>query len=599
MPVMELHQTKSRSGSLNASRRNMEKMREAEAQQPNESSDKENIPKLIRNFLGYTTAHGFSRLEGSKGFFWKIFWALVCLGSFGMFVFQVHGLFEQWLSRPITTTVRITFEKQVPFPAVTICNLNMLRANEIPKELNEEMLKLIGLYNESSATNSTKARRRRSISSPKSNGPNPNTTPYKQFHKTENTDYSSRRTTPGSGTTQNAWAPTYKQSNGWSPTNYHGTTYRPSNFYYQNVDKEYLPSEKEVNPNVLFLERFTTAVTKVSTDILIPAGHQFDDLVTKCTWRGYDCTKSSDYTDWWVHSWHYKYGNCYTFNGGVNQKEKAIRILSTSKPGPSQGLSLRLNIQQEEYLRYVSDEAGVRVILHDQGMMPFPYLEGFSVGPGTATSVGIQKTVISRVDRFKNHTCWELDELDEENIYRKFHKITKYTQQTCHNSCVGKTQLKECGCAEYSYPSNTSACDVYNATTRTCLWDIHHRFNHDKLPCMDECRLPCREEVIQKTISMSQWPSTLYQTYEKQKNTNFSSESYLLLNIFYNELNYQRIEENFVYDEINLLADIGGQLGLWIGVSVITVFELIELFALILTRLCRPRKSNDRVNSMA
>ncbi len=37
--------------------------------------------------------------------------------------------------------------------------------------------------------------------------------------------------------------------------------------------------------------------------------------------------------------------------------------------------------------------------------------------------------MISRVDRFDNHTCWEVDGLDEDNIYRKFLKITKYTQQ--------------------------------------------------------------------------------------------------------------------------------------------------------------------------
>jgi hypothetical protein len=37
--------------------------------------------------------------------------------------------------------------------------------------------------------------------------------------------------------------------------------------------------------------------------------------------------------------------------------------------------------------------------------------------------------VISRVDRFNNHTCWDVNELDEDNIYRKFFKITKYTQQ--------------------------------------------------------------------------------------------------------------------------------------------------------------------------
>ena len=96
---------------------NVAKMKEAQQSDRN-TNEKENIPKLIRNFLGYTTAHGFSRLEGSKGIFWKIFWSLVCLGSSGMFTYQVHGLFVLYFSRPVTTTVRITFEKVRVFVAL-------------------------------------------------------------------------------------------------------------------------------------------------------------------------------------------------------------------------------------------------------------------------------------------------------------------------------------------------------------------------------------------------------------------------------------------------------------------------------------------------
>ena len=45
----------------------------------------------------------------------------------------------------------------------------------------------------------------------------------------------------------------------------------------------------------------------------------------------------SNYSTFWYRRWHYKYGNCYTFNGGLDQDEQPIRVLSTSKPGPSQG----------------------------------------------------------------------------------------------------------------------------------------------------------------------------------------------------------------------------------------------------------------------
>ncbi|CAB3990394.1 degenerin deg-1-like, partial [Paramuricea clavata] len=287
--------------------KNLPKMNEAQQSERN-SDEKENIPKLIRNFLGYTTAHGFSRLEGSEGVFWKIFWALVCVGSFGMFTYQVRGLFLLYLSRPVTTSVRITFEKQVPFPAVTICNLNMLRTKEIPKELKEEMLNLVGVYNTSSASNSTKARKRRDIAG---SNPPPTTTPTTKSLTTYSDAVGGTQNPPSPSpsspkfgtfhTTKKpedpAWYRTtsrpYTTWNPWQQTSYRPYSHRPSHGLpyneYKDADREYLPTKDEINENVLFLERFTTAVTKVPIEILRPAGHQWEDLVTECTWRGYDC----------------------------------------------------------------------------------------------------------------------------------------------------------------------------------------------------------------------------------------------------------------------------------------------------------------------
>jgi hypothetical protein len=52
---------------------------------------------------------------------------------------------------------------------------------------------------------------------------------------------------------------------------------------------------------------------------------------------------------------------------------------------------LEIDVEQEQYIGALTVEAGIRVLLHGQGHMIFPYEEGFSVSPGMSTSVGIKK----------------------------------------------------------------------------------------------------------------------------------------------------------------------------------------------------------------
>ena len=58
---------------------------------------------------------------------------------------------------------------------------------------------------------------------------------------------------------------------------------------------------------------------------------------------------------------------------------------------PFLGLSLELNIEQEQYIGALTPEAGVRIHISDQGKMPFPLDKGLSLAPGYATSIGMRK----------------------------------------------------------------------------------------------------------------------------------------------------------------------------------------------------------------
>lgn len=53
------------------------------------------------------------------------------------------------------------------------------------------------------------------------------------------------------------------------------------------------------------------------------------------------------YKRFWTHEWNYKYGNCFTFNSGVDENGKPLTVLQTTRPGPSSGkkiLFVQLNI---------------------------------------------------------------------------------------------------------------------------------------------------------------------------------------------------------------------------------------------------------------
>ena len=50
------------------------------------------------------------------------------------------------------------------------------------------------------------------------------------------------------------------------------------------------------------------------------------------------------------------------------------------------------------------------------------------------------------------------------------------------------------------------------------------------------------------------------------------------LNVYVSDSNVLQTEESADYTSSQLLSDIGGQLGLWVGISVITLAEVLELF---------------------
>jgi len=55
------------------------------------------------------------------------------------------------------------------------------------------------------------------------------------------------------------------------------------------------------------------------------------------------------------------------------------------------GLTLNLFIETAQYVPEVSQAAGARIVMHNQGEMPFPDEDGINLVPGFSTSVGVRR----------------------------------------------------------------------------------------------------------------------------------------------------------------------------------------------------------------
>lgn len=161
---------------------------------------------------------------------------------------------------------------------------------------------------------------------------------------------------------------------------------------------------------------------------------------------------------------------------------------------------------------------------------------------------------------------------------------------------------------EYRFPVDENpVCDITNKTTISCLNKLQKQYRDNKLNCSSSCPPPCSQEEFKISTSLAVWPSENYEAfyqYELIKRGKFDwldfgslRRNVLKIQIFFEELNVEMIKEQKSYGIADFASDIGGQLGLWIGFSVLTIAEFIEFIMLLFAHLAQKRTSRSKVKS--
>ncbi|KAE9416027.1 hypothetical protein Angca_008566, partial [Angiostrongylus cantonensis] len=278
-------------------------------------------------------------------------------------------------------------------------------------------------------------------------------------------------------------------------------------------------------------------------------GYGKSELIKQCSFNSMQCDIEREFK---LHI-DPEFGNCYTFNADPN------RVLASSRAGPSYGLRLMVFVNTSDYLP-TTEATGVRITIHGQKQCPFPDTFGHSAPTGAVSAFGI--SLVSE----------------------------RFNRDGCYRNCYQKRIINRCGCADPRFPtpsSRTQICDIRNEYTRSCL-----SLESAKMTKRKSCRCmhPCKQDVYTTTYSAAKWPSESNRIECDSKDCNsYYSEHAAMLEIYYEQMSYEILRESESYSIVNLVSDVGGQMGLWLGASVLTAIEIVIFLINILAITIRTR----------
>ncbi|XP_032891241.1 acid-sensing ion channel 2-like [Amblyraja radiata] len=300
----------------------------------------------------------------------------------------------------------------------------------------------------------------------------------------------------------------------------------------------------------------------ISLNFMDRLGHQLDDMLLSCRYRG-DICGPQNFTSVFT-----RYGKCYMFNSGSDDKP----LLTTVQGGTGNGLEIMLDIQQDDYLPVWGEaedttfEAGIRVQLHTQSEPPFVHELGFGVAPGFQTFVSTQEQRLIYLP-----PPW--GDCQSAAVNTDF--FSSYSITACRIDCETRYLVENCNCRMVHMPGDAHYCtpEQYKECVEPTMAMLAETNNN----CL--CKTPCYLTRYNKELSMVKIPSRTSAKYlEKKfnKTEKYISENILVLDVFFEALNYETIEQKKAYEVAGLLGDIGGQMGLFIGASILTILELFD-----------------------
>jgi hypothetical protein len=344
-------------------------------------------------------------------------------------------------------------------------------------------------------------------------------------------------------------------------------------------DSEYFIDLLSTYPYVYKLATAKAANPSFGNSSRKKLAYDLKNTLFRCSYNNDVKLCNPDQFEW---SYDYTYGNCYKFNSGYNSSGNEVPIKAASKPGYSNGLNMFFfnNQTKIKYTRLnVNKYQGYIVFIHDKTENPI-FSNGIQVLPGTHVNIGIKKTITKKYpEPYSN--CKDLSAYSSYfyDFLTQSNKV--YRQRDCFDLLLQRSIINYCGCYDLQYPQLYNAAPCLSLKQLECAEMGYLNFwnNHTD---SSECPLEC--DFVDFDFSYSTSDFDAYGMYLLYNEREPFSETYLeefkkqtaIINVYFSDLRYTKITESPSTTIIDLFAYIGGTVGLFVGVSVLSCVEIVE-----------------------
>lgn len=261
------------------------------------------------------------------------------------------------------------------------------------------------------------------------------------------------------------------------------------------------------------------------------------------------------------------------------------------------GLQIEMIIGKEDNYESFVIEKGVRVFIYNH-TTAYSDNDSVNIAVGKETSINLRKKIQTKKPKpFSD--CVIIDNTKPNSSMSDFYNVfiksnLTYRQQDCLTLCYQMLLIKECECFDIGVGFfNLFQIDSPHACQKkesSCIEKIfrHPIHNYYKI-CYEKCPIECHTVDYDFEVNFAGYPTATHlKRIKKTRPTlmghiDHSEDKVLKVNIHFNQMNYEKVVEEAALTMASLLANIGGILGLFLGFSVMSMFEIVEIISQMIT----------------